>query len=134
MKKTSNYEAIVFSQRHRNAVYDEVVKALEIAAKEQGITKSDIARKLGFTKSYISQLLSGPGNWTLDTVSNLLFSVDAEMQCKASFFVSLPVSNRFNEAGEIRDYGDDSNSERASKVVTGTDEVVNFQFSMAAAE
>ncbi len=134
MKKTSNYEALVFSQRHRNVVYEEVVAALEHAAKKQGITRSDIAKKLGFTKSHISQLLSGPGNWTLDTVSNLLFAVDAELQCRAVFFADLPIANRYNEAGETTQHEHDSSLPRDNKVVTGTDEVAPFQLTLAAAE
>jgi DNA-binding phage protein len=101
MKTTSNYEAIMFSQRHRNAVYEEVVKALERAAEEKGISRADIAKTLGYSKSNISQLLAGPGNWTLDTVSNLLFAIDAEMRCSVVFFSDCPKANRFHSAGEI---------------------------------
>lgn len=100
MKKIKNYDATVFSQRHRNMVYEQVIKALEKASEENGVTRTDIANKLGYSKSHISRLLSGPSNWTLDTVSYLLFAVEAEMTCKAVFFSECQVENHFHSLGE----------------------------------
>jgi len=100
MKKTSNYQAALFSQRYKNAVYEEVIKAVEKSAAQCGTTRSGIAENLGYSKAHISRLLSGPSNWTLDTVSNLLFAIDAEMVSQARFFADCPKENHYHEVGE----------------------------------
>lgn len=98
MKQSKNYEAIRFAQHQRNMIYDQVIGILERAASERGVTQAQIAQKLGCSKSYVSRLLSGPGNWTLDTVSNLLFAVDAEMRLDAVFSDAIAKENRFHPA------------------------------------
>lgn len=79
------FEAALMAERNRNRVYEEVMRAIEDAAAKEGVTKSEIAKRLGKPASQISRWLSGPSNWTLDTVSHLLFAVSAEMDYSAIF-------------------------------------------------
>ncbi|MBI1777815.1 MAG: helix-turn-helix transcriptional regulator [Proteobacteria bacterium] len=60
-----------FRGRHRYRVYDFVLSEL----RRIGLTQTSLAKRLGLSDSRISKLLSGPGNWTLDTVSDLLFAM-----------------------------------------------------------
>lgn len=45
--------------------------------KKSGITKAELARRLGKGADRVSRMLGGPGNWTINTVSDLLFAISA---------------------------------------------------------
>ena len=63
---------------------------------------ADFSFRISFKKgqgkpSQLTKWLAGPGNWTLDTVSNLLFSIDAELHFSVSSFAKKAKSNEFHD-------------------------------------
>jgi len=78
-----------FRQRQSNRVYEAVFKAFV----GTGITKADLARKLKKKPEQITRWLSGPGNWTLDTVSDLLLALGSEMTFVVTNFNAAPQVN-----------------------------------------
>lgn len=59
--------------RAKRRAYDLVIKAF----KESGLSKAEVARRLGKGNDRVSRMLGGPGNWTIATVSDLLFAINA---------------------------------------------------------
>lgn len=42
--------------------------------KESGISRAALADRLGLGQDRVSKLLGAPGNWTLDTISDVIFA------------------------------------------------------------
>ena len=85
-----------FRQRQQNRLYDTVIHALEQA----GVRRKDIAARMGIPPSQVTRLLTGPANWTSDTISDLLFAIDAELDFQVVGFRDRAKGNRFHPAGE----------------------------------
>jgi hypothetical protein len=64
-----------FQERLRNRLFDYVLKKF---LEQKGLTKAELARRIGQSPERITRLLGAPGNWTLDTVSDLLLGIAAE--------------------------------------------------------
>jgi transcriptional regulator with XRE-family HTH domain len=71
-------EMFYFRQRFRNRVYNRMAAFFAREAEERGITKKVIAERLGKDPAQITRWLSGPANLTMDTLSDLLFAMEAE--------------------------------------------------------
>jgi predicted XRE-type DNA-binding protein len=86
-----------FQQRQRNRLYETVIKAVEAS----GMRQRDIAAKLNVSPSQISHFLSGPANWTIDNVSDVLFAIDAELDFSVVKFKDRKKGNRYHALNEI---------------------------------
>lgn len=47
---------------------------------EQGITRAELARRLGTSQAYITRVLSGNANFTLKTISKLAMALGMELE------------------------------------------------------
>lgn len=78
-RKISKAERAAARMDARLAIAGAVVARYEELAREKGLTRSAIAERLGCSRAHVSRLLSGNGNWTLDTVGDLLAAMDAHL-------------------------------------------------------
>jgi hypothetical protein len=70
-----------FQARLRNRLYDFILEKFEGSE----LTRAQLARRIGRRPEIITRLLASPGNWTLDTVSDLLLGIAGEeLQLNAS--------------------------------------------------
>lgn len=75
MKPLTQREIFYFRQRQKQRIFQLVMAHLA----ERGVTKGEIAILIGRNKSQVTRWFKGPGNWTFDTLSDLLLAMGAEM-------------------------------------------------------
>jgi hypothetical protein len=79
-----------FQTRNRMRVFTLVQQEFEKA----GISKAELADRLERGTDRISHLLGAPGNWTLDTISDLLFAISgAEVDYRVTYPLLRPPRN-----------------------------------------
>lgn len=77
----AEHEKAYFRERLRNRLYDLVVREYRRRRENEGLSQVEIAHRLSRSPVQISRWLGAPGNWTLDTVSDLLLAIaHAELQ------------------------------------------------------
>src|SRR5690554_8135490 len=57
-----------------------VTEELLVQMEELGVTKLELARRLGKSRSYVTQMLSGARNMTLGTLSDICFELGVSPQ------------------------------------------------------
>lgn len=83
----SNRERDMARGAHLFRVTEDILVAME----DLGITKSELAKRLGNSKSRITQLLSGDSNMTIGTLADI------------SFELGLPLDKTFKEYSALRE-------------------------------
>ena len=78
-----------FGERLKNRLYDLIITEFM----KRGLSKADLARRTGRRPEQITRWLGSPGNWTLDTVSDLLLAMGAELQVGISPLDGRPARN-----------------------------------------
>ena len=64
-----------FRARIKNEAHDHILRTFDRLQSERGINKVFLARRLGKDPAQIHRLLGAPGNWTLETVADLLMAM-----------------------------------------------------------
>lgn len=87
-------EALRESERERLALW--TLDAIAELMQEAGISKADIARKLGTSRSHVTQVFAGSRNPTLSTIADLAWACGKRAvvkfePMKSTAFISQPV-------------------------------------------
>lgn len=64
-------------ERTRNILYDFVVTKF-IEAEKNGLSQAELSRRIRKRPEVVNRLLGSPGNWRIDTISDLLVGISAE--------------------------------------------------------
>jgi hypothetical protein len=81
-----------FRERFRNALHQMVLKEF-LKKNADGLTRADLARRIGRRPEQITRWLGAPGNWTIDTVSDLMLAMGQEPRCTPGRLDDLPRRN-----------------------------------------
>lgn len=79
----SPYQIAYFQGRTRNRVHEAVLEAFRERVERDALTRAELARRLGRRPEQVTRWLASPGNWTLDTVSDLLLALGYELEITA---------------------------------------------------
>jgi hypothetical protein len=82
-----------YRQRQKNRVFTELVKFFAEEAERRQITKKDLATALARDPAQITRWLSAPSNFELDTLSDILLALGAEMDHRIVRFDDRPKPN-----------------------------------------
>jgi hypothetical protein len=63
-----------FRQRLINRLYDLILGEF-LKQEQRGLTKAEVARRIGRRPEQVARWLGAPGNWTLETVSDLSLAI-----------------------------------------------------------
>lgn len=66
-----------FRARLQDRIYDLVVSEYLQKDAVQKVTRIELAKRIGKDPAQITRYLSSPGNWTLETISDLLLGISA---------------------------------------------------------
>jgi hypothetical protein len=69
--------------RNRFRVHELVLEEFQ----RSGVSQADLARRLGKKPEVVCRWLGAPGNWTLDTISDLLFAISG---AEAGYTITYP--------------------------------------------
>jgi hypothetical protein len=69
--------------QQERAIY-KVTELLEQAMNDAGVGRTALARRLGKTKAWVTQLLDGEGNKTIRTIANVLAVLGKELRVSAA--------------------------------------------------
>ena len=72
-KDFSNAEERAFARER--LVYN-VTEDILVALEDRGVSKKELARRLGKSRSYVTQILSGARNMTLGSLSDICFALN----------------------------------------------------------
>ena len=73
-----------FRERLRNRLYEFVAKEFLERQEREGLTRADVARRIRRRPEQVTRWLGAPGNWTLDTLSDLMVAMALEPEFSAA--------------------------------------------------
>jgi len=68
-----------FQARLSNRLHEAVLNRFMQLEKEKGLTRAELARRIGRKPEQVTRWLGSSGNWTLETVSDLLTAMGCEL-------------------------------------------------------
>ncbi len=63
-----------FQERQKGRLYDKIIRGFWEKEKE-GFSRAQLARRMNKRPEQITRILAAPGNWTLDTISDLVLAI-----------------------------------------------------------
>ena len=92
-KEVSTRDRAYYRRRQQNRVFAAITALFAEEAEKGNITKKELAEILGKDPAQITRWLSEPRNFELDTISDMLLAMGAEMDHPVVRFADRPAAN-----------------------------------------
>jgi hypothetical protein len=89
----SRRDVAYYRQRQKNRVFTDLVRFYAEEAERTGITRKELSELIGKDPAQITRWLSAPSNFELDTLSDVLLALGAEMDHRIVRFSERSPSN-----------------------------------------
>jgi hypothetical protein len=86
LEEVKNRDLFYYRQRSKNRVFEALTAFFAEEAERRGVTKRDIAESLHRDPAQITRWLTVPSNLTVESISDLLLSLGAEMDYSVGRF------------------------------------------------
>jgi hypothetical protein len=96
LSPVSDRDIFYYRQRSKNRLFEALTAFFAEEAERRGISKRDVAECLRRDPASITRWLTAPSNLTLDTISDLLLSLGAEMDYAVAKFEDRPRPNEMH--------------------------------------
>jgi len=96
LKEIKDRDLFYYRQRSKNRLFEALTSFFAEEAERRGITRRDIADSLHRDPAQITRWLNAPSNLTLDSISDLLLSLGAEMDYRVAKFDDRPKPNEMH--------------------------------------
>ena len=96
LPQVSDRDVFYYRQRAKNRLFEALTSFFAEEAKRRNISKRDIAECLGRDPASITRWLTTPNNLTLDTISDLLLSLGAEVDYTVAKFQDRPIPSEMH--------------------------------------
>jgi ribosome-binding protein aMBF1 (putative translation factor) len=90
--------------REEQLIFD-VTEALSEALEQAGLSKTELARRLGKSKGFVSQLLAGGRNLTLRTLADVADALDCRVQFKVVGKMSFETDRPWGQQTPAAEWG-----------------------------
>ncbi len=80
-----------------------VTEDILVAMEELGVSKKELARKLGKSPSFVTQTLNGSRNMTLGTLSDIAFTLGASLEARVLIKKPKPARKWENQSAPEKD-------------------------------
>ncbi len=117
-KEFSNAEEKAFAREE--LVYN-VTEDILVALEDLEISKKELARRLGKSRSYVTQILSGVRNMTLGSLSDICFAIGMTPKVNLSMETTLDISG----VSEDIQWTDESFYDRKDELIRKTENIID---------
>lgn len=82
--RPSKRDFFFYRRRLQSSIYHAFLRRFAELAEKEGLTKKELASEIEMDAGQLSRLFRSPGNWKLDTISDLLLGMGAELRVVVS--------------------------------------------------
>ena len=117
-----------FQERLRNRIYSLILEEFVHKSEVENLTQKTLANRIGKGPDQINRWLSSPGNWTIDTISDLLLGISgSELALSISKIADQLPSNSYGPGWIKAEYIETNISQQSILISDAKSNIISFR-------